>query len=350
MRPLISLSEAMCDRHLLGEAFLSSSFWTWKTVAKVLDGEPLREPAEIDLFQRCTGRSLLLNKPVHRLFVLAGRRAGKDRFMSAVAVWRAALCAEWREHISAGEHAVVMLLGADREQAAILRRYCDGLLRAPLLAHEIRRHTGKVIQFRNGASLEITTNDFRLVRGRSAIAVIGSECAHWRTDEHAASCDEEVINAAEPSMAMCPDGGLLLLASSVFRKQGYMFRKYKELHGNDDSGDICWFAPSRLMNPVLKKEVIDRAMAEDPAAAEYLNKWREDVDDFIPYDVIESCCDFGVLERSPQTSFTWPIAIRRAARAPTRTRWQLHIASTIAMMRSALTYCASASRASSLPQ
>jgi hypothetical protein len=42
------------------------------------------------------------------------------------------------------------------------------------------------------------------------------------------------------------------------------------------------------MNPLLKMEVIDKAMAEDPAkaAAEYLNQWREDVNDFIPHDLI----------------------------------------------------------------
>ena len=43
---------------------------------------------------------------------------------------------------------------------------------------------------RNGASLEISTNDARLVRGRSAIAVLGSEASHWKTDEFAASSDE----------------------------------------------------------------------------------------------------------------------------------------------------------------
>jgi predicted nuclease of predicted toxin-antitoxin system len=37
-----------------------------------------------------------------------------------------------------------------------------------------------------------------------------SEVSHWRTDEQAVANDEEVIAAAEPSMAMCPDGGLLL--------------------------------------------------------------------------------------------------------------------------------------------
>ena len=89
--------------------------------------------------------------PVRRLILLAGRRAGKDRFLSACAVWRAALCADWRKHISAGEQAVVILLGADKKQAAILRRYCEGLLQAPLLRQEVMRSTGEVIEFRNGA-------------------------------------------------------------------------------------------------------------------------------------------------------------------------------------------------------
>ena len=162
---------------------------------------------------------------MRRIINLTGRRGGKDRFLSSVAVWRAALCADWRKHISAGEGAVVLLLGADKRQAQILRRYCEGLLQAPLLRQEVVRQTGEVTEFRNGASLEISTNDSRLVRGRSAVAVLGSEASHWKTDEYAASSDEEVVGAAEPSLSMCPDGGLLMLGSSVHRKRGYMYQK-----------------------------------------------------------------------------------------------------------------------------
>jgi hypothetical protein len=57
--------------------------------------------------------------PVRRLILLAGRRAGKDRFLSAVAVWRAALCTDWRKFQSVGEGAVCILLGADKRQASI---------------------------------------------------------------------------------------------------------------------------------------------------------------------------------------------------------------------------------------
>jgi hypothetical protein len=292
----------MAEPTLFGRVFASSTYWTWKTVAKIVDGLPLTEPREIELFEHCTGRSYNRHsrRAVRRLIILAGRRAGKDRFLSAVAVWRAALCANWRTHISAGEQAVVLLLGADKKQAAILRRYCHGLLQAPLLAAEVTRRTDEVIEFRNGGSLEIITNDARLVRGRSAIAVLGSEAAHWKTDEASASSDEEVVGAAEPSMAMCPDGGLLVLGSSVYRKRGFMYRMFKKLHGNDDSDDsICWFAASNVMNPKLPASVLDAALAEDRArgSAEFYNRWREDISDFCPLDVIEAATDFNTYER-----------------------------------------------------
>jgi hypothetical protein len=301
----VTLTQAMTESALFGSTFAAPSFWTWRTVAKLIDGIELTEHREIRLFETCTKRQYSNHnrQPVRRLILLAGRRAGKDRFFSGVATWRAALCADWRRFQSAGEGAVCILLGADRKQARILRGYCEGLLQVPLLRAEVVRSTGEVTEFRNGASLEIATNDARLVRGRSAIAVLGSECAHWRTEEHAASSDEEVVGAAEPSMAMCHDGGLLLLGSSVYRKRGYMFRKFRELYGNDAARDLCWFAPSAVMNPQLPAGAVDRAMAEDPfkARAEFLNIWREDIAEFLPLDVVEACTDFGVHERAPQS-------------------------------------------------
>jgi hypothetical protein len=86
MRPLIGLWQALS---MLGEPFQAGSFWTWKTVAKLIDGIPLRDEKEIELFRQCSGRRQLLTKPARRLILLVGRRGGKDRFMSAVAVWRA---------------------------------------------------------------------------------------------------------------------------------------------------------------------------------------------------------------------------------------------------------------------
>jgi hypothetical protein len=173
MRPAITLSQALTDPGLFGPTFAAPSFWTWKTLAKVIDGIPLAEPREIALFEEATGRKY--NRGSRRVFrrviLLCGRRAGKDRFLSAVADWRAALCANWNEHLSAGEQMAVILVGTDKKAAAILRRYCEGLLRAPLLAREVSRRTDETIEFRNGGCLEIITNNAALIRGRSAGAV-----------------------------------------------------------------------------------------------------------------------------------------------------------------------------------
>ncbi len=151
----------MSDPDLFGPVFAKASFWTWRTVAKLIDRIPLTEPRELELFETCTGfpYARWARRKVRRLIILAGRRAGKDRFESAVACWRCALAADWRRHQSAGEGAVAILLGRDKRQAAILRKYCHGLLQAFFLARVVSRSSGDVTEFRNGSSLEIATND-----------------------------------------------------------------------------------------------------------------------------------------------------------------------------------------------
>ena len=303
--PDILLTRSMLSPELFADVFSSASVWTWRTVAKLIDGIPLTEQREVDLFKQCTGRTKLLSTSstgVLRRFALeVGRRGGKDRFLSGVGVWRAALCCDWRKHLSAGEQAVVILLGKAKRQAAILRRYCHGLLQGKKLQREVVRETADIIEFQNGSQLEIASNDIGLVRGRSAVAVIGSECAYWKSEEHSINQDEEVIGAAEPSMAMCPDGGLLLLGSTVYRRQGLMYKLYKQLYGNDQTNDICWFAPSRTMNPLLKQAVVDAALANDlhKANAEFFGVWREDSEDCYPVDALDACTDQNVLERPP---------------------------------------------------
>jgi hypothetical protein len=305
--PKVTLVEALSDPKLFGDTFgaPSSSFWTWFAIAKLIDGQPL-QGRELDLYRKYTGRDRLPSEPVKRMLLLAGRRAGKDRFFSAVAIWRAALCADWRRIMSAGEPAVVILLGADKRQARILRDYAEGLLRKPVLAREVERRTDEVIEFKNGSVLEIGTNDARLIRGRSAIAVLGSEVCHWKTAEDSASSDVEVISAAEPSMSMCPDGGLLVLASSVGRRRGYMFDMWRQNYGRDRAEDdeLVWLAPSRGMNPVLPERVIDQALRRDPwrAKGEYLSEWRDDSSGFIDRDAVEAAVDAGIRERLPSAS------------------------------------------------
>ena len=101
MKRSITLAAAMADDRLLGAPFRSPTFWPWHAVAKLVSGARL-DDREAALFRECTGRGTLPTGPVRRLMLLAGRRAGKDRFLSAVAVHRAALAADWRATMSPG--------------------------------------------------------------------------------------------------------------------------------------------------------------------------------------------------------------------------------------------------------
>ena len=108
--PTITLSQALVEPTLFGGLFAKPSFWTWRTVAKLIDGIPLSEQREIDLYEEATGRVYNRHnrRAAHTLLVLAGRRAGKDRFFSAIAVWRAALCTNWKQYLTPGEQGVVI--------------------------------------------------------------------------------------------------------------------------------------------------------------------------------------------------------------------------------------------------
>ena len=66
---------------------------------------------EAALFRKCTGRTKLPTGPVNNLTLLIGRRGGKDRFLSAVAIYRAALSGDWNKFLSAGEQGSVILIG-----------------------------------------------------------------------------------------------------------------------------------------------------------------------------------------------------------------------------------------------
>ena len=102
-----------------------------------------------------------------------------------------------------------------------------------------------------------------------------------------------------PSWQHDPGGGILILASSPYRKSGVMFDRWRDLWGNDDAEAICWRAPSTTMNPVLPVEIVEEALEEDPEKnrAEYLAEWRSDLSDFVPSDCVDRCTDWTVRER-----------------------------------------------------
>ncbi len=77
-------------------------------------------------------------------------------------------------------------------------------------------------------------------------------------------------------------------------------KKYKRHFGQDDEVLVIQ-APTRALNPTIPKEIIDRALEEDPAgaSAEWLAEFRDDIGGWLAVEMIEAAVDRGLTVRPP---------------------------------------------------
>ncbi|MCF3947759.1 hypothetical protein L2A60_13830 [Acidiphilium iwatense] len=241
---------------------------------------------------------------VRELWVIAGRRSGKDSVAAAIAT--VAAMGEYRAHLRPGERASIMCLASDRGQSKIVHRYILGnFTTVPLLSPLIERSTEETIELSNRVEVIVSTNSYRAVRGRSIVCAIFDEVAFWR-DEASATPDIETYNAIEPSLVTLP-GSMLIGISSPYRRSGLLFERWQRFYGTDDDDILVVRGPSKLFNPTLPQSIIDRALERDPeaAAAEWLAEWRSDIADFVSREVVDAVVAHGVFERSPGPGVTY---------------------------------------------
>ncbi|MDA8348268.1 MAG: hypothetical protein M0038_05610 [Pseudomonadota bacterium] len=277
----MKLHEFMMTRELVGPEFSGPSWSAWRVVARLIDGDgQLLTDAERAVALRLTGRTRLPTEPPREIFAGAGRRSGKSRFGSLVAVW---LAAQEYPQLAAGETAVVVHVAPDRDQSQIDLRYARGIVEAsPLLSAELDgAPTREALEFRHGTRLEVATASYRTVRGRTMAGAVIDESAFLRSDDSALP-DIELARALRPALLTL--NGLLLVISSPHRKVGLLYNAHRKYYANDNTDRALYIqAESRDLNPTLDESEIAEAMQDDPAAAqsEYLGLFRADLAGFL---------------------------------------------------------------------
>ncbi|WP_298106321.1 hypothetical protein [Bradyrhizobium sp.] len=297
-----SIISAMDDPRLFAPFFRGPSWDGWRTVLKAAYGLPLSEP-EISFFKSVAGDRAPPASRVRELWIPAGRRAGKDAATSLISAHTGALFNQ-QEKLRPGERALVLCLACDRVQARIILNYVRSYFTdIPLLAGMVTRETAEGFELNNGVDVAVGTNSFRAVRGRPILLAVLDELAYWR-DENSAKPDEELYKAITPALATLD--GMIVGISSPYRKAGLLYNKFKRHFGQD--GDVLVIqASTRQLNPTIDQSIIDRAMAEDPAAAraEWMGEFRDDIGGWLPLEVIESSVDQGVAARPPHPALTY---------------------------------------------
>jgi hypothetical protein len=290
---------ALDDRNLLGASIRDAESWKpWLALLAAAFGLSLSDD-QLALFRQCTGRRVPPGAPAAYLWLVIGRRGGKSFAMALTACYLAAF-RDWRGKLSPGERAIVLLVAADREQAKILHRYCQGILSPPILQSLVLNVTASEIELKGGVTIEVVTRSYRTVRGRSVCVAVLDELSFWRDDD-SANPDAEVLNAIRASMATFGSDAMVIAGSSPYARRGVLWDAFRRWHGKDDARNLVWRAPTRVMNPTVPQEFIDEEYERDPASAdaEYGANFRSDIAAFVDLVVLEACTADGVFEIPP---------------------------------------------------
>jgi hypothetical protein len=302
-RPAFNIIHALDDPKLFQPWFAGPSWTNWRTVLKAAYALPMT-PAEIDFFHSVAGGRAPPDRQVRELWIIAGRRAGKDSVASAIAAYSAALFNQ-QDRLRRGETASIACIACDRSQSRIILDYVKAFFAyIPMLEDLVTRSTAIGFQLRNGVDVEISTNNFKSVRGRPFAVAILDECAFYAS-ETSATPDVELYQAIVPGMATLPNS-MIIGISTPWRRAGLLHRKYKDHFGRD--GDVLVIqAPSTVLNPTLDPAIVARALEADAAAArsEWLAEFRSDIGAWLDLATIENAVDVGVMVRPPVTGIKY---------------------------------------------
>jgi hypothetical protein len=282
---------------LFAGRFSAPSWSAWRVILKALFSLPMTDK-EFSLFRTVTDWDEVPEETVRETWVIAGRRSGKSITMALTAVYLA-FFRDWKKALTLGERGVGMLLAADRDQATVIKGYIEGLIDSvPALSKMVARRRSDALHLSNGCSIEVHTSNFRKVRGRSLIFAVCDETCFWWSDEQAANPDIEVISALRPSLVTTR--GPLLVISSPHARRGAVYEMWKRQWGKP-GGVLVIRGESRLFNPTIPAEDIERALEEDPdrARAEWLAEFRRDVETYVSREALDAVTVPGRFELPP---------------------------------------------------
>jgi phage terminase large subunit-like protein len=231
----INITDALRSRHLFGPFFSGASWNRWKAVLKAVFAEPL-SALELDAFREVAGRE----PPSHcvkEFVAVVGRGSGKDSVASFIAAFIAISFDPRIAELRPGELAFVLLVAVDKDQAAIAYRYVRAFFEeVPALKKLVKSFGSDTIELNNEVVVQVTTNSYRSIRGRSVLAAIFDEVSFWRSDE-SANPDIEVHAAIGPGLAHIK-GSMLILISSAHRRAGLIYERWKSCYGQADDDTL----------------------------------------------------------------------------------------------------------------
>jgi hypothetical protein len=294
---MLTIADTMGNTKLLGASFAGPSWDRWEAVLEGAYCVPMDE-AETAAFREVAERDVPKQR-VKEFVAIVGRGGGKDSIASAIAI-HAAISFDPKGKLRPGEKAMVMCLACDREQAGIVFNYIRASFEmVPALAKMVVAINSESIELNNRVVIEVHTNSYRSVRGRSLLCCICDEIAFWRSDT-SSNPDLEVHAALKPGLARVPNS-MLVLISTAHRRAGLLWNRFRECYAKNNNDVLVIKGTTLQFNPTADRATIKAALESDPQqySAEYNSEWRSDLQSYVSRDAVEACVIEGRYELPP---------------------------------------------------
>ena len=118
----VNIIDVMNDEEAFAPWFDGSSWDAWRIILRGAYALPM-SVSELEVFGELAGGRSPPKRRVRELYVVGGRRGGKDSVASLLAVYAATLEEGHRGRLRPGEKALVQLLAVDRDQSKIVLGY-----------------------------------------------------------------------------------------------------------------------------------------------------------------------------------------------------------------------------------
>jgi len=304
----LSIIEAINSETAFKGFFKDIKTWrAWMTFFKALTGSQVRSKADLQLIRECTGLASPPLSPAREAFLICGRRSGKSTISALLAVFYS-IWGGWEKYLSLGERCKVFVIATNMDQANVIIGKVKALLDLnSFMRAQVERMLKYSVELKSGIDIEIKPASWRTVRGFSVGLLIMEELAFFRFESESVLRDKEIYTAIKPGMTTIKNS-LTIGISTPFARQGLLYEKHSQ-HWGKPGRVLIWQAPTWTMNLTLKEKDIEAEHLETlgPAeyGAEYQAKFREDIESYLPMQIIERAIVDGRTELLPESGLSY---------------------------------------------
>jgi hypothetical protein len=261
------------------------------TLARAFDGLAL-SAAELEWFQRYTGRSAPRPGGYPYLVELFGRQCGKSQMAAAHGSQAGAVAAVTGQR----DTAVVVMAQDAKASIRVVFTYVKRFFERPLLRDLVIAERQESIELVGNVQVLVMPCRPAAPRGLRVVRFVMDEFAHYMSTDNR-PLDKQAWAAALPTLLTT--GGKLIALTSPRLLSGLAGDLYQRHYGQNDSDVLVVQAPSVAMNPTLSDESLRqiRDSAPDDAAAELDAEFLSGACALFDEDVIQAAIDQGVTVR-----------------------------------------------------